>query len=365
MRTLLCQLLDLLPSLPVWVSEQYRESYVKGFESVQILPFIVVQDLLNKTFELFGKVYLVLDGIDEVKDRAELLVYLTSLGRRGVNDKVKVLITSRTEPDIRQALQSFIKFTIHPSNTKEDIRNYIVRSVRARLELKGIHAQATVKTLHKRARGMFIWFRLVIDMLREAATPDEFQEILTTVPQELHDIYCLVLERIHKKISNGPLRKQDRAKAMFRWLTLSYRPIKIQELQEALAVEGCISSAGKADRKASWLENMSSFRPIEQAIMDVCGSLVDEDNGVISLLHHTAREFLLGSTGFRSPEVQKYTIYTNTGNASITEYCLTYLIETESGLQSSIFFDDDAEQRVELRERIISEYPFYEYACRQ
>ena len=368
LRTLLCQLLDHLVdhslNIPQCVLDQYRDSYLKGSESAQSLPFLDIQDLLNQTIDLFQNVHLVVDGIDELTDRVSLLQYLSALGRRGVQDKLRVLVVSRTEPDIRQALGGYRQFSINLSNTRSDVKCFISRSVRARLNLDAIETQRTQKLLLKRARGMFIWVRLVIDLLSDAANAEEFQEILREIPPGLHEIYCLVIENIHKKAATGPSSKKRRVKSILSWLALSFRPLKIQELQEALAIED--SSNGKPSKELSWEQVLDKFRPTEQSIMDVCGNLVDEENGVISLLHHTAREFLLGSRGYRSPDVQQYAIYSNTGNALITKICLIYLINTDSGVQS--FFKEDVETLVpehDLRHNISLTYPFYEYACRQ
>ena len=364
LRTILCQLLDSLPKLPEWVTELYRSSYLKGSESAQSLPFLDIQDLLDRTLDLFESVYIILDGIDELSDRKDLLTYLTALGRRGVRDKVKVLVISRMESDVRQAIGSYMSFAIHPSNTKNDMRSYIARSIRAKLNLDPAEVSNTENTLSKRARGMFIWVRLVIDLLADAANAEEYHEILREIPQELHEIYCLIVEKIHKKVVNGPPSKKVRAKAILRWLALSFRPLRMQELQEALATEDSVDE--KPNKNLSWEGNLARFRPTEKAILDVCGNLIDEENGTISLLHHTAREFLVTSSGYRSSEVQQYTVYINTGNAKITVLCLTYLINTDSSLRSSInaAIERDA-SRDDLRKDVLSTYPFYEYACRQ
>ena len=364
LRTILCQILDGLPDIPEWVAEQYRNSYLKGSESAQSLPFLDIRDLLSRTIDLFRRVHLILDGIDELSDRGDLLTYLTALGRRGVEDKVKVLVISRMESDIRYAIGNYLSLAILPSNTKNDMRNFISNSIRAKLDLQQSEASGVQKILFKRARGMFIWVRLVVDLLGEAANTDEYHEILREIPGGLHEIYCLVIEKIHKKVLSGPPSKKLRARSIFRWLALSFRPLKIQELQDALATEDFVD--GTSSKDLSFEQGISRFRSTEKAIMDICGNLVDEENGAISLLHHTAREFLLSSSGFRSPEVQQYTVYANTGNAKITKFCLTYMINSDSTLQH--LFDEsvkNAKNRHDLRDAISSLYPFFEYACRQ
>ena len=366
LRTILCQLLDALPEIPQRVTELYRNSYLKGSESAHSLPFLDIQDLLNSTIELFDAVYVILDGIDELSDRRDLLTYLTALGRRGVQDKVKVLVISRMESDIRQAIGNYMSFAIHPSNTKSDMRSYITRSIRAKLDLQPPDVQKTQNVLFKRARGMFIWVRLVIDLLAEAANADECHEILQEIPQELHEIYCLIIGKIHRKVASGPPRKKLRAKSILSWLALSFRPLRIQELQEALATEESLNA--KSSENLTWEQKLVRFSPTEKSILDVCGNLIDEENGVISLLHHTAREFLVASysTTRESSEIQQYTADMNVDNAKITKCCLSYLVNRDSSLGAS--FNEYNKQdlsREDLRMHLLSSYPFYEYACRQ
>ena len=366
LRTLLCQMLDLLPYIPEFVQEVYHDSYRRGLEIAQSLTFVVLSDLFCKTIDLFDKIHIVVDGIDEIEDRKDILNLFASLGRRGINENINVLVVSRRESDIGQLLRNFIHLSIHPSNTKLDIENFITITVDSKLDLDKDRAESVKFRLRRKARGMFIWIRLVVDILQDAATVDEFEEILLRIPQELHDLYCTILKRIYEKLSAGPESRLVRAKSIFKWLALSPRPLQVTEIQEALAVEGCMSP--RANRKAVWSQNLESFRPGLTAIIEVCGTLVDETENAISLLHHTFREFLLSGSGFRPPDVQKFSVYSNTGNAEIGACCLFYLNNIESTMRKDFFDGKDiyvGHARLSTQHDIIGGFPLYEYACRQ
>ena len=102
-------------------------------------------------------------------------------------------------------------------------------------------------------------------------------------------------------------------------------------------------------------------------VLDVCGNLVDETEGAISLLHHTFSEFLLSANGVRSPDVQKFNVYANTGNASMTKSCLVYLYNVKGTVQYQLsrVHGYDRIIRGRVQADILSELPFYDYACRQ
>ena len=365
LRTLLCQLLEDLPDLPEWITTSYNDSYRRGMDAAQFLNSILLQDMLIKTLQLFGRVHIVIDGIDELADREYLLRLLESLGRRCVNQAINILVVSRRESDIRKALKSFISLAVRPSDTKADIDRYITKSIEAKLEVTEDQKQLALRTLTQKARGMFIWVRLVIDMLRDAATTDEFEQILTTVPQDLHEIYCVVIERIHQKVAKGPDSRMKRAHAIFKWLALAFRPLQISEIQEALALEE--SQGPRLNKEKSWQENMSAFRPSEQSVIEICGTLVDESDGSICLMHHTIREFLLSSSGARSANVQKYIVYSNSGNASMAESCLSYLFHVETQVHCFLAagMDKINNKRTEAQREIRVNLPLYDYACRQ
>ena len=366
LRTLLCQLLDYLPFIPEWILELYNDSYKRGLEQAQILTSENLQDMFCKTLDLFNDVQIVVDGIDEVIERKELLEILSSLGRRGVNDGVRILIVSRRESDISQYLRNFIHLPVHPANTRVDIETYIVQSIRTKLNVEEERANLIQNMLIKKARGMFIWCRLVIQMLEDIRTTEELQEVLSAVPQELHDVYCIILNKLWRRLSTGPSSRLEQARNIFKLLALSFRPLQISEIREALAVEA--SRIYRAtQQQQSWSAKMNTFRPNDKSILDVCGNLIDETDGAISLLHHTLREFLLSGSGTRSPEVQKFTVYANTDNANITQSCLVYLHNVEGDVQQKMsqVQSNDSDARKNLQIEILSALPFYEYACRQ
>ena len=228
---------------------------------------MVLQDLFCKTLELFSNVQIVIDGIDEVGlvERRDLLDFLSSMGRRGANDAVNILFTSRREPDLSHALRNFIRLPIHPMNTRADIENYISRSIATKLDVSREHEDLIVSVLLKKARGMFIWVRLVINLLKDAAAVDEIRKILFSIPRELHDIYCVILAKLQRRLSTAPASRLHRAQSIFKWLALSYRPLKVAEIQEALAVEGYETPQG--DHKSLWDSYMQKFRPNAQAVL--------------------------------------------------------------------------------------------------
>jgi NACHT domain len=99
LRSILCQLLDALPSLPQPVVEEYMGQRRKGLELSYVLHPFWLQELLKQTLSLFKSVYLVVDGIDECEDREDLAC-LSVIGHGCEGSAIHVLATSRPESDI-------------------------------------------------------------------------------------------------------------------------------------------------------------------------------------------------------------------------------------------------------------------------
>jgi len=217
---------------------------------------------------------------------------LGSLGQIYGRPQLRVLVTSGVEPDISRRMDHFQKFKIRPADTKSDLLTYIIKSVRALPGLDEAKIASTIITLSKKASGLFIWVRLVVDLLGDAATSSEFDEIFATVPRGLHQIYCLAIERLRRRLLSAPSSGKRMARHVLRWLSLAPKPLLMEEIREAVAVAALheASSAGSSNQSIP----LSSLRPSSQAILDVCGTIVNQDESkrMIRLLHHTAREFL-------------------------------------------------------------------------
>ncbi|KAI1324467.1 hypothetical protein F5Y16DRAFT_402432 [Xylariaceae sp. FL0255] len=308
-RSLLCELLYNLPDLPEELIYLYKQTRKKGIEKANALVPSTLHSLVFATLKRFKATYIILDGLDECEHRFDILQFLRELYQADEMANVHLLVTSRDEPDIRKALQLFREFKIRPSDTKLDLHGYVRNAVQTIPNLDEDRRASTIKILSKKASGLFIWIRLVIDLLKDAATPSEFDEILHTIPRGLHQVYCVVIERLNNRLSVAPMSRRRMANDLFRWLSLAPRPLHLDELREATAMAAVYRSQPQERHHA--LQNFEKYRPSTQAILDICCTIVDYDEvaGTVRLLHHTAREFLTNTHDEweRSTIVQQYT----------------------------------------------------------
>ena len=132
-------------------------------------------------------------------------------------------------------------------------------------------------------------------------------------------------ERILLKISKVPLPRQEIALRAFKWMVCSRRPMKAEELQEAVAFDGF---------DHSWDRDKV---PDEDIMIETCrGFLVrDKEDGAVRFAHHTVQQYLVSApaigTRFQIPPRSE-------AEAFVGEVCVTYLsfsdFETQVALRT-------------------------------
>ena len=137
------------------------------------------------------------------------------------------------------------------------------------------------------------------------------RQILRDLPVGLVQTY----ERILLKISKYPLSKQEIAQRAFRWTLCSRRPMKIEELQEAVAFE--ISDT-------SWDNDKI---PDENLMITTCkGLLVRDEDMTVRFAHHTVQQYLLSAPAVVTQEKTRFRVSSlPEAEGSVGQLCLTYL----------------------------------------
>ena len=136
-------------------------------------------------------------------------------------------------------------------------------------------------------------------------------------------------ERILLKISRSPLAKQEIALRVFQWTVCSRRPLKAEELQEAVAFE-------RSD--VSWDRDKI---PDENLMIETCRGLLvrDEDDRTVRFAHHTVQQYLLSAPMINTQEGSHFLIPPRfEAEAFVGHVCVTYLcfsdFETQVALRT-------------------------------
>ena len=165
----------------------------------------------------------------------------------------------------------------------------------------------------------FLWVHFQLVELCTAVTPSQIRVALQGLPNGLGDTY----ERILTRINNTNLQ-WNIAKRIFQWLACARRPLKLEEMQEAVAFE-YTDKAWDADKI-----------PSRNSLLKICQGLVVQapDNGIVQFAHYTVQQYLFNNkiSGVKSRNTHENQDATHHHCLSIKEaqedandLCFTYL----------------------------------------
>ncbi|KAI1348803.1 hypothetical protein F5Y01DRAFT_206322 [Xylaria sp. FL0043] len=293
-QELLYQILEQFPGFFVSLKPVYERAVLKTGSGVKwgledlIEGFRLITDLSDLSIRDRPRVFLFIDALDEnqdQKDNIKLLEVLQELVERYQARKkrpgaplLKICLASRPWPFFCSAFggQSRIP-TISVNNfTTSDIKRY-TQSLLLR-PLSGIHYSEQYRSsvtdlteqIASRAKGVFVWVRVVVENLRQQivdGTPvNRLNYILRSYPTELDELYEYTIRRIPKEY-------RRETEVALKVVLNSRVQLDLGELYTI-----CLICIGKAD-------------PEDTELPDVPASwLASRCGGLIEIVSHTGSE---------------------------------------------------------------------------
>jgi WD40 repeat protein len=225
---------------------------------------------------VMGPLFWVIDGLDECDNGRVFLRCLKSL--RDSRIRIRVLILSRnTEPIANELGRIAKEITVDTvencgiHHNTQDIERLVeseIQHIRGSENLK-VQLKETIRT---KSEGNFLWAKLVLEEIMDCHTEESIHQVLHEVPTDMMEMYQRMEQTImaSNKKSHMPL-----IRTIFKWVLCAQRPLKLSEL--SVAIEP--SYPGILDLK--------------RTVRETCGQFIQVDKAdVVSILHHTAREFL-------------------------------------------------------------------------
>ncbi|KAH6974465.1 hypothetical protein BKA56DRAFT_591345 [Ilyonectria sp. MPI-CAGE-AT-0026] len=307
--------------------------------------FDELQAIFVDISQYFSRIFLVIDGLDEMPDRWSILDFLENLSE--IDGDFKVLVASRAEMDLENAFSFYCTITVTPDDITPDIERF-VRAQFTKRRFRGTQVDDIVQELVARADGMFLWVVCQVDYLssiRTRVTP----AVLKALPRNLERTF----EQTFLK-----LPEEDRviAKRILQFVMMSNNPLDLAELIDGIAITA--DTRCLADVKQNTLAR-------ETDVFDLCGSLVRQSQatGKIELAHYSVYTFLKSAylEGNRPNEIH---IVEAQGNIELLMACARYLSMKDvcnTGLPAEVeeaLADDDTYVNPE----IFATTPFLEHA---
>ena len=278
LRTLATQLLQQNSDMASLVNQAYLQ---KG--SNRSGP--AVRKLLIEVLPTAKTARIVIDGIDECEHatQQEVLRSLIEI-QKSTNHCCKLLVSSRDEPQIQKPLAGKINLKLG-DKTVGDLSLYIKDRIKGLQDVfPGIDSRLVrlaEQRLHSKAKGMFLWVRLVTDMLNYQTSEMDIEHAIDQLPEGLNEAYGLIQARID---SLRPLHLRQRAFNILYWVCVARRPVSIHEV-----ADGIVLNPGQ-----KLLSKRTRSNNINRDILELCAPLLEKlDNGVLDLVHFSAKEYFV------------------------------------------------------------------------
>lgn len=279
----------------------------------------------------------VIDGLDEADLPSHIVRNLMQMQSRTC---IKLLLLSRSKRELTSLVgpwsRSVVVEPISIKNTRADIRGYINSVVSEILPQDKTVQKFVIQQITSRAEGSFLWTKLALDSLWDNwHTEVDIKMALNNVPQDMQALY----QRMIDNVKGQSPRLQEIALRVLTWASCAFRPLTIPELVAALRPE------------------FDGFMHLGETVVQICGQFIRVDNDTISLIHSTARQFLLHSSNNLPAAVGL-----NAGHDHLAVSCLQYLSQ-DAWRQSLARVSENRDISVSDRlEPLYKEFPFLRYA---
>lgn len=158
------------------------------------------------------------DALDENNEgerhRRDVTEYLVQLATNPTDQGygiIKICAASRPENDLSELLSSYNGIKLHEW-TRPDIEAYVLDKLGQHTPMKAYtyssnriiqqRAKGLMEQIVHKARGVFLWVRLIVQDLRDSLTNgfalgiEDLEERLDQTPEELREFFALILKRI-------------------------------------------------------------------------------------------------------------------------------------------------------------------------
>ncbi|KAH6880794.1 hypothetical protein B0T10DRAFT_581439 [Thelonectria olida] len=270
-------------------------------------------DVLRLLVDVLPRVFLVMDGIDECPEAAQLLDDICWLCEA---PNLRVALFSR--PNVVPIHRPFLVMPIPMSKAAvgKDISRFLHRELGLLVESRYLppHAESQLDSLVNhlvcRSDGMFLWARLMMTYLSSPAlTPAQRREFLwQRTPDGIDDLYFKIFDLIR----NQDKPCQQLARKVFLWCIHGFSELTTSQLQELIS-----------ERSQSTDDQLVD---IEHAVVMSCGGLVEKhSDNTVHFIHLTVKDFMVSNI-LVSPAGVTFTPSECEAACEITNICIRYLL---------------------------------------
>jgi hypothetical protein len=295
LRGLIYRLVVQKPSLISYLRKEWDKAGSKLFEGSNTV-FTLSEIFVNMISDpSLGYTYLMVDALDECQSGLEYLLKIIVDNVSDPSSRVKWLVSSRHKASIEDSLRLIEGgIELHLEKNVKDqvgeaVNAYIDYKVnglftRYRYDFDGLNdpenmeelrnvENEVVKELRSMADGTSLWVALVFRQIAEDnCSADEVLEAVRKMPSDLNKMY----ERMMCRIMEQNQKKSNHCKQALMIMASCYRPLRLSELAK--------------------LADIPRLAP-PRNIIRICGMFSLGDHEVVSFIHQSAKDYLVGTMG--------------------------------------------------------------------
>ncbi|EXL39993.1 hypothetical protein FOCG_17443 [Fusarium oxysporum f. sp. radicis-lycopersici 26381] len=259
-----------------------------------------------------GKVFIIIDALDECTAREELLYWLRGLA----SSNAQLLVTGRPEVEFQGEIpRSFDErncILLDKKAVNADIRSYVEATLEQKRDFVDKKLSPSIleemrDKIGNGAEGMFRWAACQLESLARCLSPAAIETALMSLPRDLNETYYRMLENIPSEYRRDAIR-------LLQFLVHTKRPLTLPEAVEVIATELNEEPQGfNVKRRLFQAADILRYCPSLVIIAEVTNyaGTVEE----LHLAHFSVKEYLLKQAEF---DLESASIV-------ITRTCLTYL----------------------------------------
>ncbi|KAH7201284.1 hypothetical protein DER44DRAFT_670403 [Fusarium oxysporum] len=267
---------------------------------------------INTMIQITGKVFVIIDALDECTTREELLHWLRGLA----SSNAQLLVTGRPEATFQREIPRLFDerncVQLGKNVINADIRSYVEATLKQKADFVGKKLSSSIleeirDKIGNRADGMFRWAACQLESLARCLSPAAIETALMSLPRDLNETYYRMLENIPSEYRRDAIR-------LLQFLVHTKRPLTLPEAVEVIATEINQEPRGfNIKRRLFQAADILRYCPSLVVIAKVTNyaGTVEE----LHLAHFSVKEYLLKQAQF---DIESASIV-------ITRTCLTYL----------------------------------------
>lgn len=230
--------------------------------------------------DLAKPLYWILDAIDESDSSKSLLELLSKVSSSGTS--VRIIMISRCNAALSSGFSRLANSIsidiISMDDNLGDIRFYVENEMQYMHGSLEFRSRVSDKILERAAQN-FLWVHLAMSEILQCHTQDDIEKVLEELLPGMESLY----QRMEANIArNNKSSDVELTKSILSWAICSRRSLTIEGMLEAL----------KPD--------FPTILDLKHTINQVCGQfIVIDSQGLVSMIHHTAQEYLTKTGNLR------------------------------------------------------------------